>query len=449
MADAAATPRFPALPLAGGVLCWLALLALFFWLNSHADDTRSRRALAVPSAAIELDLAKALSDAAFQDLVKRLTTVEAQPTAPTGEAATTPTAEKTAPAVDPLPKPETVTALDGKDAVTATASSHAAAVASVNTVAPTPSPAAAVIPTATPVPIKNPVPEAAAETAPPAQPAVNQTIPAAPARPLNTLIENSPQGPLPKVSDKGERPWRTYVRAVPGGAKPPMVAVVVQNLGLSDKAIQDVFTRLPREVTLAFNPYGREVDRTMGLARAAGFETLIGVPMQPSRFPQQDPGPRALMNDFSPDQNIEALKWNLGRGSSYVGVISIMGDAFTETAWRIEPIMKHLGNRGVLFLDNSTPRGAAVTGAIATRFTLPYAKVDVVLDKSLAQGDIEAAFANLEKAAKDNGYAVGVLGPYPASLALLERWANGLPKRGVQLVPISATARMRMEGAAP
>lgn len=446
MADAAATPRFPALSLAGGAACWLVLLGLFFWLNSNADDTRSRRALAVPSAAVELDLAKALSDAAFQDLVHRLTAVEAQPAAPVkGEHAAAATAET---AVEPLPKTETVAALDGKDAIPATASSHAAAVAGIAATEQRP---AATQPIPTPIPIKTPVVETAFEQIPTAQtaPAQIQTIPAAPARPQNTLIENSPQGPLPKVSEKGERAWRTYVRNVPGGAKPPMVAVVVQNLGLSDKAVQDVFTRLPREVTLAFNPYGREVDRIMGLARAAGFETLIGVPMQPSRFPQQDPGPRALMNDFSPDQNIEALKWNLGRGSSYVGVISIMGDAFTETAWRIEPILKHLGNRGVLFLDNSTPRGAAVTSAIAARFTLPYAKVDVVLDKSLAQGDIEAAFASLEKAAKDNGYAVGVLGPYPASLALLERWANGLPKRGVQLVPISAAARARMEGTAP
>ena len=45
----------------------------------------------------------------------------------------------------------------------------------------------------------------------------------------------------------------------------------------------------PAEVTLAFDPYAKNVGDWVGLARTAGHETLISLPMEPDDFPTSDP----------------------------------------------------------------------------------------------------------------------------------------------------------------
>ncbi|MFN7226372.1 MAG: divergent polysaccharide deacetylase family protein [Holosporales bacterium] len=258
--------------------------------------------------------------------------------------------------------------------------------------------------------------------------------------PKPELLENSPQGPLPKISDKGVVSWQAYGRPVAETITPHVVAVIVQDFGLSEKVFMEAMNRLPRDITLAFNPYGRDIDRFSGIAKAQGFETLMGVPMQPSDFPQRDPGPRSLLTDNAPEQNLEIMKWSLGRGASYVGVIPIMGDAFTQTGWRIEPLLAEIHRRGLLFVDGTTPQGIATTKDLASRGRIPFAGVDIILDQSLAEKDIEAALQQLEQKALKSGSAVGIIGSYPNTMLILERWETTLASKNISLVPISEIA---------
>jgi polysaccharide deacetylase 2 family uncharacterized protein YibQ len=279
--------------------------------------------------------------------------------------------------------------------------------------------------------------DAGALPAAPTKPALNLNEVA---RPKPELMENSPQGPLPKVSDKGLTAWRAYSRSVGDNIAPHLVTVIVQDLGLSEKVFMEAMNHLPRTVTLAFNPYGRDIDRFTGIARAQGFETLMGIPMQPSDFPQRDPGSRSLLTDNTTEQNIEIMKWSLGRGASYVGVLPIMGDAFTQTGWRMAPILNEINRRGLLFVDGTTPQGIATTRDLAVRGGLPFVGVDIVLDQSLATKDIEAALQQLEQQALKVGSAVGIIGSYPNSMLVLERWEATLATKNISLVPVSVIA---------
>ncbi len=75
-------------------------------------------------------------------------------------------------------------------------------------------------------------------------------------------------------------------------------------------------TRLPGEFTLAFAPYGRDLEAQVMRARRDGHEILLQVPMEPFDFPDSDPGPHTLRASGAAKDNIERLHWLMTRFSA-------------------------------------------------------------------------------------------------------------------------------------
>ena len=120
--------------------------------------------------------------------------------------------------------------------------------------------------------------------------------PVAPDKPLSEnpapeLVEQSNQGPLPKVSSDGRMSWQVYARPSDPGDGRPRVAIIFGGLGLSRAATEAAINRLPGAVTLAFDPYAEGLEDWVVVARKVGHEVLMGLPMEPEDFPQRDPGP--------------------------------------------------------------------------------------------------------------------------------------------------------------
>ena len=102
------------------------------------------------------------------------------------------------------------------------------------------------------------------------------------------------------------RPAEAYaqpLKPVPGKPDAPRVALIVGGLGVSASISNDAISKLPGAVTLAFMPYGYDVDHLAGRARRAGHEILLQVPMEPFDYPDNDPGPQTLLTTLSPEQN--------------------------------------------------------------------------------------------------------------------------------------------------
>jgi hypothetical protein len=261
----------------------------------------------------------------------------------------------------------------------------------------------------------------------------------------NDLIEVSPFGPLPKISTNDKKPWQAYKTAFTPQKDIPHVIIIIDDVGLSEKMTVQLLRDMPKAVTLAFNPYAQQLDTWLARARGNGHETLIGIPMEPKDYPQFDPGPKALMKDYSAAQNADALKWALGRATGYIGVITILGDAFTEAGWRIDPVLKSLNKRGLLFVDATTPEGQDTTENSAAAIALPYARVTERLDTSLSQEAMKEQLTDLEKTAKKQGSVVLLASPYPVVFSLLQDWIVSLPKKKLQLVPLSVLAETSVQ----
>jgi polysaccharide deacetylase 2 family uncharacterized protein YibQ len=257
---------------------------------------------------------------------------------------------------------------------------------------------------------------------------------------LPTLVEESSYGPLPRISDAGIDPFSAYARAsvTPATAEGrPLIAIIVTGLGLNLAGTLEAIEQLPDAVTLAFAPYGDDLGRAVGAARAEGHEILLEVPLEPFDYPENDPGPDTLLTGQAPRDNMNRLFAVMGRIGGYVGLINNMGARFTASAADFGPMMEELGARGLGYVDDgSSNRSLAAQLAGANR--VPFSRADRVLDSNPARAPILEALGALEVRANEQGSAIGIISALPVSVQTVTEWARDLEERNILIVPASA-----------
>jgi uncharacterized protein len=254
------------------------------------------------------------------------------------------------------------------------------------------------------------------------------------------LLETSRHGLIPKVATDGSRAAEVYAQPVKSAnADAPRIALVVGGLGIGAAGTSEALAKLPAPVTLAFTPYGSDLERFVARARGDGHEVLLQIPMEPFDYPDNDPGPRTLLTSLGPEQNLDRLYWLMSRFQGYVGVANYMGARFTASEPALTPIVKEAARRGLIFLDDASS-SRSLAGQIAGGGALPFAKADVVLDAVPTPAEIDRALTRLEATARERGIAVGIAAAAPVAIDRISGWAKAAESRGLVLVPISAVA---------
>jgi len=321
---------------------------------------------------------------------------------------------------------------------------------------PAPEPPQAAAPAPPPEPTPTPTPQRSVERPPPAAP----PPPPAPAikpppisrsgalavAPDPALVQKTPDGPLPVIAPDGRRAWQVYARPFDTADKRPRVAILLAGLGTSDAATEAAIQGLPGAVTLAFWPYSERLDYWIRLARAAGHEVLLNLPMEPENYPTFDPGPKTLLTSLSPQQNVERLEWALSRVTGYVGVADYMGSRFTASRRDLEPVLETLNRRGLVFVDSrATTRSLAPE--IAYVMGLPWAANSRFLDDAqVSRAAIDGKLRELEQIARSSKRALGIGAPYPVTLERINAWAITLAEKGIALAPVTAILESKPQG---
>lgn len=251
------------------------------------------------------------------------------------------------------------------------------------------------------------------------------------------LVENTRDGPLPVIGKDGRKPWQVYARPFAADDKRPRVSLIISGLGQSSAATEAAIQRLPGTVTLAFTPYARNLGQWIALARAAGHEVLLTLPMEPIDYPENDPGPHTLLTTLSDQDNRERLLFLLSRFPGYVGVLNTMGARLTTTPRNLRPILEEINKRGLIFVDSRSSL-RSIAASQATEIGLPRAINNRFIDIKAARADIDQRLEELERIAKSGGYALGMGSPYPVTLERVVLWARELPSKGIALAPVSA-----------
>ncbi|MDI6625851.1 MAG: divergent polysaccharide deacetylase family protein, partial [Brevundimonas sp.] len=212
----------------------------------------------------------------------------------------------------------------------------------------------------------------------------------------------------------------------------PRVALIVGGLGLNAATTRAAIERLPPEVTLSFVPYAEGLQGWIDLARAQGHEVMLEMPMEPTGYPNNDPGPYTLLADAEAADIQAKMNWLLGRATGYFGVTNYLGDRFVTSEAGMTAFMAVLRQRGIAFLDDGSMsrRPGAWARASANR----------IIDEQQSPAAIMGQLNALEALAKTRGSALGTGFSYPVTVEAAARWTAGLEARGLQLAPASALA---------
>ena len=256
------------------------------------------------------------------------------------------------------------------------------------------------------------------------------------ALPNEDLLEDAPEGRLPIIGPDGLRPMDQYARPW-SGARGTRIAIVVGGLGLSQTGTQRAIRDLPAEVTLAFAAAGNSLQRWMQEARRDGHEILLQIPMEPFDFPDNDPGPHALRVSLGANKNLAELHRSMAEITNYTGIMNYLGGRFLADADALEPVMRDLAKRGLLFLDDGTS-AQSLSGTLAGAFDVPHGFADLVLDSEISETAILRRLDELERIALRNGTAIGVASAFDESIAAIAAWMEEARGRGIEIVGASA-----------
>lgn len=257
------------------------------------------------------------------------------------------------------------------------------------------------------------------------------------AAPWSRITERSPNGLLPVTGPGGETSRDYYARPFPADEKRPRISIVIGGLGLSQKATTAAIDNLPPEVTLAFAPYGKNLQTWITRARGRGHEVLLELPMEPFDYPANDPGPYTLLTNNNTDQNAQRLNWLLAQFNGYVGVTNYLGAKFTSTPEALLPILRTLDERGLLVLDDGTSNRSLVP-SMARKMNVPFGASARTIDLRVSRTAIDDALIGLEDVTRRQGSAIGMGYAYPVTIGRILLWAKTLDEKGFVLAPVSA-----------
>jgi uncharacterized protein len=255
------------------------------------------------------------------------------------------------------------------------------------------------------------------------------------------ITERIPLGLLPKMGVDGATPRQLYARPFAATSK-PRIAVVLTGVGVSARSTTDAITRLPGEFTLAFAPYGRDLEAQVMRARRDGHEILLQVPMEPFDFPDSDPGPHTLRANGAAKDNIERLHWLMTRFSGYVGLMNYMGGKVLSTPQALQPVFDEMAKRGLLFLDDGTA-ARSVAGDVGSRLNLPVLRADRAMDATGNSRPIATLLQEAEAIAQRQGRAIITVPALAANIEALINWEAELGRRNVVVAPLSAVLGAR------
>jgi polysaccharide deacetylase 2 family uncharacterized protein YibQ len=213
------------------------------------------------------------------------------------------------------------------------------------------------------------------------------------------------------------------------------VAIVIDDLGYDGKLAKR-FLKIEGPLSFSVLPHGTFSKSIARRIHDAGQELLLHLPMEPTGYPDVNPGVGALLVEMTDVELVKTLRKNLDAFPYVKGVNNHMGSRFCEYERKLRPVMLELNTRGLFFLDSRTT-GKTKAYTVAQELHVPSAKRNVFLDNIQNPRAIRAQLKRLTELARLRGGAIGIAHPHEVTLEVLRREIPKLSRKGVELVPVS------------
>ncbi|MGH9366376.1 MAG: divergent polysaccharide deacetylase family protein, partial [Thermoanaerobaculia bacterium] len=241
--------------------------------------------------------------------------------------------------------------------------------------------------------------------------------------------------PAPRAA-RPPRPPLSVRRAPRLGApsRPPRIAILIDDLGNDLAAVRRIAT-WPYPVAGAVLP---DLPGSASAARAlsgSGKEVLLHLPMEPEGYPAVRPGPGVVLRSQNEREIARILERDLESVPGAAGINNHMGSAATADPRVMRAVAGVLARRGLFLVDSRTTDSTVARDA-AHNARVPSVSRRVFLDAVATPEAVGLAFEELVRRARQEGEALAIGHPHPATLGVLERELPRLKERGVRLVRV-------------
>jgi len=219
-----------------------------------------------------------------------------------------------------------------------------------------------------------------------------------------------------------------------------VIAIVIDDLGQDLKPAQELLG-MPDRISLAIMPRLPHSKKIAEMARKSGRDVLVHIPMEAKVRAGKRDAPGLLRLDMTPMEFIAEVNENIDSVPGAVGIFFHEGSALTENKQAMTFLMSELKARNLFFVDSMT-NAKSVAFSVAKEFGLRTAKRDVFLDNDSDHPKaIRKQLDELTRTARENGQAIGIGHPHPATIAELRKWLTTVDNEGIEIVPVSALVK--------
>lgn len=213
------------------------------------------------------------------------------------------------------------------------------------------------------------------------------------------------------------------------------ISIIVQNLGLSHTTTLNAM-KASTLLTLGFSPYASKIELYEKMAKEKGFDTLINIPLEPLNYPNNQPGPYALLSDISRTEN--NLKFNtvLNKMTSMLGVYSNIDEKFLQSELNAENFLYEIKKNELLFLYGVGYNNIAMSD-MSRSMDVDMLNISTVIDQKVYRDDIMSKLEELETISLREGAVIGAIRPYPSSIKFIQEWLETVNRDKFLILPIS------------
>jgi polysaccharide deacetylase 2 family uncharacterized protein YibQ len=231
----------------------------------------------------------------------------------------------------------------------------------------------------------------------------------------------------------------TSTQPAPAAPGAPRIAVIVDDLG-ARRDVLDGLREIRRPLTVGVLP-GLPLSAAIARdAARAGLEVLLGLPMEPYRYPELDPGPGALLMSMPPGEIQQLVGRHLEAVAPAVGVVNRMGSRLTEDRARMRALLEVLAARR-LFLVDAYTSSQSVAFDEARDAGVRAARRQILVDHARGEAGDRARWDEVAGWAERRGEVIVVAHGHPQTVRLLKEYVPRWEARGLRLVPVSHLAR--------
>lgn len=213
------------------------------------------------------------------------------------------------------------------------------------------------------------------------------------------------------------------------------IAIIIDDIGYDLWPVQEIIS-MTVPITLAILPHCPYSTESAERAYRAGKEILLHLPMEPSNYPEKNPGEGALFISMSDGDICHQLDANFKSVPHVSGVNNHMGSRFMEDEKKLEVVLKILRGKKLFFVDSYTTKNTKGQ-EVARKVGVPFAGRDVFIDNNSSFVDtMEILEKMIDK--RGNWQTLIIIGhTYKSTIQALKKAIPLFEASGIEIVSLS------------